>query len=477
MNAHVRIATASRVYCSVADRVYARFLSHNMFLVLLSIGEYWNAIAVDRFSGTGDIDIERCMEESMRLAREQYHIHGAHSDQNQVHQQAMVVEISDEFVHPSDLMADGAVRAEVLGRDYSGREVSIGESQTHAADAYPSGEDRESHACQAMEVSEVGDETAEATVIDSAPEGKQAAQYLWQNQPEEAQVIHDTTTDGEIAAMEQDRKPAAAPRVHVSQAERNDSFAVAEQEAEVVGIEEDVHPSEFVVRTAQAEVVGTDFNYLEREESLSDGGTRAVSLGQLSEAEHAEALHAASEEVAEPLTSQSSTAAAVVIEENERTNVGEASVLMVTSVPDMGVASTSTEQDFAFDDFKKPPLPPRSPGLATNTTSESNRRLHDTEENVVPDLHSTPPPAQRMSSSERHMSTTSSDRSHASQGSLQQISSSLARGTGNVVEALFGDRRSCNSKDGLAHAILPRTLLPWSVIRNATSSMVRQAAA
>jgi hypothetical protein len=62
--------------------------------------------------------------------------------------------------------------------------------------------------------------------------------------------------------------------------------------------------------------------------------------------------------------------------------------------------------------------------------------------------------------------------------SLFQITHSLARGTANVIGNLFGDtkpsfggRRRSGETDNV-DAVVPRTLLPWSVIPNSATNTV-----
>jgi hypothetical protein len=75
---------------------------------------------------------------------------------------------------------------------------------------------------------------------------------------EEARVLHDSPDD---AAIEQELKATPNPD---SQWMRSDtsggSFAMADGEAEVVGITENVHPSELVDEATQAELIGTYCN-------------------------------------------------------------------------------------------------------------------------------------------------------------------------------------------------------------------------
>lgn len=101
------------------------------------------------------------------------------------------------------------------------------------------------------------EETAtEATVIDSAPlaghhpDDEDLPAYKLHG---EAQVLEDASS---LASM--DRKPAAIGDDDDEDDDDNGDFAVADQQAEVVGLQEEVHPMEFDDDT-EAELIGTDY--------------------------------------------------------------------------------------------------------------------------------------------------------------------------------------------------------------------------
>jgi hypothetical protein len=101
------------------------------------------------------------------------------------------------------------------------------------------------------------DMTTEATVIDSAPLTKEESQEAWR-EAEEAQVLE----EGDSTPSFLDRKPAAVDRAAIDQ---TGDFAVAEQEAEVLAIQEEIHPFEFVdEHEARAQVVGQDYSYADQ---------------------------------------------------------------------------------------------------------------------------------------------------------------------------------------------------------------------
>ena len=176
-----------------------------------------------------------------------------------MHDQEAQATVVDYNVHPSEIDFD-AVQAEFIGQDfYSSISVpSIATSSNHFAAAASSSEDA-LHIVNDM-TDDDGETTAEATVIESAPIEK-AASESWVSQiAEEAQVLDDNTN---VQVFDLDSKPPAMPNPQpwVSREESGgDSMAFADEEAEVVGITELIHPSEFNEDGARAELIGSDFN-------------------------------------------------------------------------------------------------------------------------------------------------------------------------------------------------------------------------
>jgi hypothetical protein len=164
-------------------------------------------------------------------------------------QEATVVSIAEENVHPSDLSV-GAVQAEFIGQDYS----SSSEPRSFEPDSYT-----------AVEVESADDTTTEATVIDSAPILFEGEIPLWKV-TEEATVL----VGADVATPLLDRKPAAVEYTD----QEAEEFAVADQEAEIVEIQEDAHPSELSDAAAEAELVGTDDNF--NVAALTSPGRHAV---------------------------------------------------------------------------------------------------------------------------------------------------------------------------------------------------------
>jgi hypothetical protein len=200
--------------------------------------------------------------ESARLAQEYWAIsqnqvlehHHRHVITTDSTQQATIVEITDELdLHPLEMSHD-AVRAEFVGQDYSrsGTNItSLGtESSTQTALAV------HGLAVDMGASTHVDDMTTEATVIDSAPLAKEESQEAWR-EAEEAHVLEERESSTPFL---DDRKPAAVERAALD--DHTEEFAVAEQEAEVLAIQEDIHPFEFIgEHEAQAHVVGQDYSY------------------------------------------------------------------------------------------------------------------------------------------------------------------------------------------------------------------------
>jgi hypothetical protein len=201
--------------------------------------------------------------ESARLAQEYWAIsqnqvlehHHHHAITNDLTQHGTIVEITDEHdLHPLEMSLD-AVQAEFVGQDFTHRSTSIAALSTESLT-------RTTIAVQGLAVdagasAHVDDMTTEATVIDSAPLAKEESQEAWR-EAEEAHVLEERVSS--TTPFLDDRKPAAVDRSALDG--HTEEFAVAEQEAEVLAIQEDIHPFEFVdEHDAQAHVVGQDYSY------------------------------------------------------------------------------------------------------------------------------------------------------------------------------------------------------------------------
>jgi hypothetical protein len=157
-------------------------------------------------------------------------------------QEATVVAIADNDVHPSDI-SHGAVQAEFIGHNNALFDHSSSEPLSFDPDS----------SYTAVEAESADDTTTEATVIDSAPISLEGDLPLWKV-TEEARVL----LDADATTPPMDRKPAAVESTDEEEAEE---FAVADQEAEIVEIQEEVHPFELAGATAEAELIGTDDSF------------------------------------------------------------------------------------------------------------------------------------------------------------------------------------------------------------------------
>lgn len=164
--------------------------------------------------------------------------------------QATVV---DYELHHSEFSAD-AVQAEFVGEECN----ATMDFPQSTEENFPATESSRVTS-MAQDVVEIdGNEIEEAMVIESGPMEKATAEIAVFFPVEEAQVMQgntDTTMD------EVDTKPPAIEDSQAWSTRESGRFAMADGEAEVVGISEEVHPSEFVGSTAaQAELIGPDFN-------------------------------------------------------------------------------------------------------------------------------------------------------------------------------------------------------------------------
>jgi hypothetical protein len=157
-------------------------------------------------------------------------------------QEATVIAIADDDVHPSDI-SDGAVQAEFIGHNNALFDHSSSEPLSFDQDS----------SYTAVEAESADDTATEATVIESAPLSLEGDDLPLWKVTEEARVL---ATD--VTTPLTDRKPAA---VEYTDDEEAEDFAVADQEAEIVEIQEEAHPLELSGAAAEAELVGTDDNF------------------------------------------------------------------------------------------------------------------------------------------------------------------------------------------------------------------------
>ena len=180
-----------------------------------------------------------------------------------LHDQQAEATVVEYDVHPSELMGDG-VHAELIGHDFSG---AVEPTHQDASPPVASAAAAASPPSDAYEVVEdtAADHATEATVIESGPVADKATAEAWSSSlTEEARVLQDEVAADNVVDL--DSKPPANNN-YVSRSWPNsveesiDGVAVADEEAEVVGITDHIHPSDVTEDAAQAELVGTDSNY------------------------------------------------------------------------------------------------------------------------------------------------------------------------------------------------------------------------
>jgi hypothetical protein len=156
-------------------------------------------------------------------------------------QEATVIAIADDDVHPSDI-SHGAVQAEFIGHNNLLFDHSSSEPLSFDQDS----------SYTAVEAESADDTATEATVIDSAPLSLEGDDLPLWKVTEEARVL-----SADVETPLTDRKPAA---VEYTDEEEAEDYAVADQEAEIVDIQEEAHPLELSGAAAEAELIGTDDN-------------------------------------------------------------------------------------------------------------------------------------------------------------------------------------------------------------------------
>jgi hypothetical protein len=300
-------------------------------------------------------------------------------------QEATVVAIADDDVHPSDI-SHGAVQAEFIGHNNTLFDHSSSEPLSFDPDS----------SYTAVEAESADDTATEATVIDSAPISLEGDLPLWKV-TEEARVLA-----ADVATPPSDRKPAAIESTDDDEAEE---FAVADQEAEIVEIQEEVHPLERSGAAAQAELIGTDDN---------------VNVAVLSPQRHAVAEAIIEEDGFSTYQEDEVIEEAAVIGESVRrghdSEVGEICATLVEadysttpSFPTKPVLPLATE-------FENQPMP--RDGVATPVDTYDDSWVHDTtfgsEDSSLP--MAMPPPDPPASGK----ATETVDSEHATPGWLQQ---------------------------------------------------------
>ena len=162
--------------------------------------------------------------------------------------EATVVECYDE--HPSEF-AHNSVQAEFIGQDYS-----VNSSPPVAAAATTS-----ASIDNVYEVTdEMEEEATEATVIESGPIEKATAEAWSSIVAEEARVLEGDTSIVEIVDLDS-KPPAVDSATAWGSSQENDGVAFADEQAEVIEITNEIHPSESYDNTPRAEFIGSESNY------------------------------------------------------------------------------------------------------------------------------------------------------------------------------------------------------------------------
>jgi hypothetical protein len=378
------------------------------------------------------------------------------------------------------------------------------------------------------------EETTEATVIDSAPlmtDDNDNDVPRWKLfDTEEAQVLEEEEESSRTDML--DRKPRASV---LNQTENYSEYGqqnyLDHQEAEIIGIQDDqyTHPLEMMESGATAEFVGQDFSVgvavlhdnlpmeghrVESssgisthvtilpetdpyEEPRSPGVQAAILSGDLaSSSSHGlPATHVVvtAEAVGTPINCDNPVAGSPSPSHHVATPVAFAESSRhyddpfsnrTMSLEQVGFVDISDNalSNRAVSDLPRPVMGIRQMSEPQTAVAKSVGSERPSDE-AVPDWlqledarvrHAIPPPPQPFGSTAQPVERETSPGQH----SLQTIGSSIARGTTNVMETLFGEakspsqqRRPTVSEEHLAHCILPRTLLPWSVIFSASSRM------
>ena len=163
--------------------------------------------------------------------------------------------------HPTELSME-AVQAEYVGQDYSAAAVDVaagGEVVPAQASEVTGSSNTGTYQINGQEVEE--EQVTEVDVIESGPMEKATAEAWSATTSGEARVLAET---GESHASAFASKTPSEASNECWQSEvhsESDTFSMMHGEAEVVGITEEVHPSELDnTASAQAELVCSDFN-------------------------------------------------------------------------------------------------------------------------------------------------------------------------------------------------------------------------
>lgn len=373
----------------------------------------------------------------------------------------------------------------------------------------------------------------EATLIDSEPmdpgEPSEEAVPPWKYfDAEEAQVLDSmasTITDA----------PMASPTIEAEPTEETARYyegtVLGHQEAEVVAIQDDqfAHPLE-LQNDATAELVGEDYSVgiaviqQTPQQIVADlpsaTGRQSISPAHVAVLQDNSTRHTSPTEVHATLVPRDVSSSVLYTSprqdpvvtahavgsfvDNGRSMLRETSHVPAAQPyrePGLGrvPSQSGRTQSELYNEIRRanrssPDL--RSAWLAIPQQSETVAPAEKTvesemSEDSVPDwLHlenararfASPPPPQRFGSARGAVSSDSSPPS-VQDRTGNRIGSSIARGTSNVIESLFGESKpplpallrrgnsASTPEDRAAQSIRPRTLLPWSVIFSPSSRM------
>eukprot|EP00980_Cylindrotheca_fusiformis_P017142 scaffold5276_cov134-Cylindrotheca_fusiformis.AAC.9 len=386
---------------------------------------------------------------------------------------AEVVDITEE-VHPSELV-DNAARAELIDTDSS------------SAIPIPSNHHREESS---------GGSSSQAPA-------------------EEVQVLYDSPDDVAVEAPELKETPDADSQWR-SRDSSGGSYVVPDGEAEIVGITENVHPSELVPDATQAELIGTDSgcavavrsNRLQSQSERHQSDSRVGDAGVVVEQDPDGAVRMGAnpeDETFEPREAQ-----ATIISEQDFTDfdrrgstIAEATVenentQSMTPATPVTILPEQIDEEAFNDSPQKSEVPlaartpigrsspsfsledrSRSGGVAqperTRTPSFRGFQQYRCPRGASPavaavEVNDSVNPNRPRATSDV---VVASEPLNSSNSRLQAFSpSSFARNTGsvvvrsttNVMDLLFGNRDNKLPDESLGRSVYPRTLLPSTVI-------------
>ena len=343
------------------------------------------------------------------------------------HEEADVVAITDDFVHPSD-MSSNDVQAEFIGQDYSGSynlettatttTATTTTTTTAAAAAAP--------APEAYATAEPFD-TEEAEVLDTKPA---ATAPGWTNESHEATVL-ETRPQNQLWTEEEE----------VVLAEEIAVTGRDEAEATVVDISDDFHPSEGAGDVGvQAELIGNTPTVVDAEQAW--GEATEMPAGEATVLSVAEEAHPQSSTgVQAVLIGNDYRATSVPITPPERPPPGHGQ--RSTSEPQRRVypsKSSSDNNSQSRSSWTQPtPIVSVERTTPNDTPAPPNRDEPPIARAEV--VESRPPPIPQRSTPRREQSRTSSSGSRGSQGSFNEVESRYTSQTRSSSSVGSAERR------------------------------------